>query len=108
MYKTTVAHSIAKETSNHMFKETYDDVKFKLKMTSYSLGGIDLVRDQATQISFKKREENPDSFLEHFHDLAGRVGPVWATGIGRVGPVSVSKINKFPFALSCSPRLDII
>ena len=67
-----------------------------------------MVRDQATQISFKKKEENPDSFLKHFNDLAGRVGPVRAMGIGRVMPVSVSKINKFPFALSCSPRLHII
>ena len=58
---------------------------------TYLLGGIGLVKDQATQISFKNKEENPDSFLGHFHAFAGRVGPVWATGIGRVGPVWVLK-----------------
>ena len=51
------------------------------------LAGIGWVRDQATQISFKNQEEN----LASFHAFAGRVGPVWATGIGRLGPVWVLK-----------------
>ena len=46
-----------------------------------------MVRDQAKHISFKNKEQNPDSFLEHFHAFAGRVGLVWARGIGRVGPI---------------------
>ena len=59
LYKTSVVqiNLIGMETSNFLFKGTYDDVKFKLKVTSYfhvhnPLGGIDLVRDQAIRISF--------------------------------------------------------
>ena len=39
----------------------------------------------------KNKEENLDRFLEHFYAFAGLVGPVWATGIGRVGSVQVLK-----------------
>ena len=48
----------------------------------YTLGGINLVRDRAKPRQFL-------GTLEHFHAFAGRVGLVWATAIGRIGPVWV-------------------